>query len=117
MPATQKQIEPAEAQEIEAEADAEFVTVPLAGHDGVSKDVRARLATRWRASALRALNSGDMDAFMDLVLHEDDYETYEELDPDMDAIAHFAQAVGEASGEALGKSSGPRPSSRSTRRR
>ncbi|MFD9150592.1 hypothetical protein [Streptomyces diastaticus] len=115
MPATQKQIEPAEAQEIEV--DAEFVTVPLAGYDGVSKDVRARLATRWRASALRALNSGDMDAFMELVLHEDDYETYEELDPDMEAITHFANAVGEASGEALGKSSGPRPSSRSTRKR
>ncbi|MFD5026990.1 hypothetical protein [Streptomyces sp. NPDC058373] len=115
MPATQKQIEAAEAQEVEAAT--EFVTVSLAGYDGVSKDVRARLATRWRASALRALNSGDMDTFMELVLHEDDYGTYEDLDPDMDAIGHFAQAVGEASGEALGKSSGPRPSSRNTRKR
>lgn len=116
-PTTKKDTAPAEAQELEAAIDDGYVTVPLAGFDGVTKDVRALPASRWRASALRALNQGDMDGFMELVLHEDDYSLYEELDPDTEAIGHFAQRVGEASGEALGKSSGPRGSSRSTRRR
>ncbi|MBQ1164673.1 hypothetical protein KBZ21_42610, partial [Streptomyces sp. A73] len=42
----------------EAEAEQEndpYVTVPLAGYDGVTKDVRALPASRWRASAFRAL--------------------------------------------------------------
>lgn len=113
---TTSEMTAAEAQEIEA-TESEYVTVPLAGYDGVTKDVRVRPATRWRASALRALSSGDMDGFMERVLHEDDYGIYEDLDPDMDAIGRFAQAAGEASGEALGKSSGPRRSSKTTRKR
>jgi hypothetical protein len=108
----------ARAQELEAESGpGEYVTVPLAGYDGVTKNVRVLPASRWRASAMRALTGGDMDGFMELVLHEDDYGTYEDLDPDMDAIGHFAEAVARAGGESLGKSSGPRRSSRSSRRR
>lgn len=118
MPTTKKELDAAAAEAQEAEADdAEYVTVPMAGYDGVTKDVRAVPSGRWRASTLRALNSGDIDAFMERVLHEDDYSIYEDLDPDMDAFGHFAEAVSRASGEALGKSSGPRGSSRSTRRR
>ena len=119
MPVTKETLDAAKAQELEAEADPNdgYLTVPLAGYDGVTKDVRALPATRWRASALRALNQGDMDAFMGLVLHEDDYEIYLDLDPDTEAIGHFAQHVGEQSGEALGKSSGPSRSSKSTRKR
>jgi hypothetical protein len=109
-------VSPAEAQELEADGR-EWVTVPLAGHDGVTKDVRSLPATRWRASAIRALNRGDFDAFMELVLHEDDYGIYEDLDPTTEGIGHFAQLAAEAGGESLGKSSGRRPSSRSTRRR
>lgn len=116
MPATKDQIDAAKAQETEAE-DSPFVTVPLAGYDGVTKDVRALPATRWRASAMRALNQGDFDGFMQLVLHEDDYDIYVDLDPDSEGIGHFAEKCAEAAGEALGKSSGPRASSRSTRRR
>jgi len=114
---TTKDSTPAEAQEIEAADLGDYLNIPLAGYDGITKDVRVLPATRWRSSALRALNRGDMDGFMELVLHEDDYETYEELDPDTEKIGAFAQKVGEESGEALGKSSGPRGSSRTTRRR
>lgn len=106
----------AEAQEIEA-ADAPYVPIPLAGYDGVTKDVRTLPATKWRASALRALREGDIDTFMSRVLHEDDYDTYLDLDPDQDAIGHFAQAAAEAAGEDLGKSPGPRGSSKTTRKR
>lgn len=116
MPATKSQIDAATAQEAEAE-DIEYVTVPLAGYDGVTKEVRALPANRWRASALRLLNRGDIDGFMDLVLHEDDFEIYEELDPDQDGFAKFAEDAARASGEALGKSSGRTRSGSATRRR
>lgn len=118
MPTTKQAIDAAAAQEAEAEQEVDpYVTVPMAGYDGVTKDVRALPAGRWRASALRALNLGDFDAFMSLVLHEDDYGIYEDLDPDIDAISHFSEAAALAGGEELGKSSGPRRSSKSTRKR
>lgn len=118
MPTTKKAINAtaADAQEAEA-ADDPYVPVPMAGYDGVTKEVRTLPAGKWRASAIRALNQGDTDAFMSLVLHEDDFEIYEDLDPDMDAIGHFAEAAARAGGEDLGKSGGPRGSSRSTQRR
>ncbi|MFF8784841.1 hypothetical protein [Streptomyces sp. NPDC015125] len=109
----------AEAQEKEAEATATsdgYVTVPLQGYE-VTKDVQVMLATKWRASAIRAANSGDIDRFMEMVLHEDDYETYLDLDPDQESIMQFTQDAAERSGEALGKSSGPSRSGKNTRRR
>lgn len=119
MPTTKKDLDAAAAQEAEAELDPgdPYVPVPLAGYDGAVKDVRALPAGKWRASALRALHSGAMDEFMALVVHEDDYGIYEDLDPDMDGIGRFADAAAEAGGDALGKSSGPSRSGRSTRRR
>ncbi|WP_309049129.1 hypothetical protein [Streptomyces sp.] len=117
MPTTKKELDAAAAQEAEAEAGDGYVTVPLAGFDGVTKDVRTLPATRWRASAIRALNQGDMDGFFERVLHEDDYELYEELDPTAEGIGHFAEAASRAGGDDLGKSSGSSRSGRSTRRR
>ena len=116
MPATKAQIEAANAQESEAELDDGYVTVPLAGHDGVVKDVRCVPSGRWRASTLRALNSGDIDGFMESNLHPDDFEIYEDLDPDMDGFGKFAADVARLSGEALGKSAGRSRSGSSTRR-
>lgn len=120
MPTTKAALDAAKdeaaAQELEAEGD-EYVTVPLAGYDGVTKDVRALPSTRWRASAMRSINGGDFDGFMERVLHPDDYDTYVDLDPDGEAVTRFAENVSEASRESLGKSSGPSRSGRSTRRR
>ncbi|GAA2108221.1 hypothetical protein [Streptomyces synnematoformans] len=117
--ASDEALQEATAQEAEAEHDPDdpYVLVPLAGHDGITKDVRALPAGKWRASAMRALVGGDMDGFMDLVLHPDDIDIYEELDPDMDAFGHFAQKASEAGGDDLGKSSGRGRSGRRTRRR
>jgi len=53
---------------------------------------------------------------MELILHEDDYGIYEDLDPDQDAIGHFAEAAARAVGDDLGKSSGRSRSGSSTRR-
>lgn len=116
MPATKAQLDAAKAQETEAELDDGYVTVPLAGYDGVTKDVRCVPSGRWRASMMRALNTGDIDAFMRLALHEDDFEIYEDLDPDMDAFGKFAADVARQSGDDLGKSGGPSRSGRNTRR-
>ncbi|MDH6224363.1 hypothetical protein [Streptomyces sp. MJP52] len=116
MPATKAQIEAATAQETEAD-DAQYVTAPLAGFDGVTKDVRCTPTGRWRASMFRALNSGDIDTFMQAALHPDDVEVYEDLDPTMDGFGAFVEAVGRASGEALGKSRGRSASGNGTRRR
>jgi hypothetical protein len=117
MSTTKKELDAARAQETEAEVGDDYVTVPLAGYDGVTKDVRALPANRWRASALRCLRQGDIDGFMELVLHEEDIEVYEDLDPDQDAIGHFAEAAARAGGDDLGKSSGSSRSGRGTRRR
>lgn len=117
MPATKAQITDAKAQETEADLEGEYVTAPLAGYDGVTKDVRALPNIRWRSSAFRALHQGDFDGFMEVILHADDYEIYEDLDPDAEGIGNFAEAVARASGETMGKSSGPSRSGRSTRRR
>ncbi|WP_018385253.1 hypothetical protein [Wenjunlia vitaminophila] len=106
----------AEAQEIEAAAET-WVTVPLAGYNGDTQEVRCHPPTRWRASAIRALNQGQFDVFMSLVLHEDDYDTYVELDPTAEEIGQLAEVAGRLQGEALGKSGGRRRSSRSTRKR
>lgn len=116
MPTTKKQLDAARAQEAEAELDDRYIEVPLAGHDGVVKEVRTMPANRWRASALRCLQKGDIDRFMASVLHEDDYDTYEELDPDQDGFAKFAEDAARLSGDSLGKSSGRSGSGSSSRR-
>jgi hypothetical protein len=116
MPATKQQIEAANAQEQEAENGDGYITVPLAGHDGVTKDVRALPAGRWRASALRALNQGDIDGFMTSVLHEDDFDIFVDLDPDTTAFGKFTEDAARLSGDELGKSSGRTRSGSSMRR-
>jgi hypothetical protein len=123
MPTTKQQLEEqnaanaAEDQEAAADDDGDYYPVPLAGHDGVTKDVRTLPATRWPASAFRALNRSDFDTFFDIILHEDDYDTFVDLDPDPKAIIHFAEKASEVGGDNLGNSNGRRGSSRPTRRR
>ncbi|GAA0423873.1 hypothetical protein [Streptomyces luteireticuli] len=89
-----------------------YVTVELSGFP-----VRTLPTQRWRASHLRALNTGDLDAFAVGVLHPDDLDAWYEGDPTQDDIGAWVTAVAEAGGEPLGKSAGPRVSSKSTRKR
>ncbi|HCA85774.1 MAG TPA: hypothetical protein DEQ61_09905 [Streptomyces sp.] len=116
-----RKTEPTPADALETEAEQEeispYVPIPMSGLDDVTKELRALPATRWRASALRLLRTGDFDGFMGSIVHEDDYDTYVDLDPDQEQIGEFADACAEAGAEPLGKSSGPKRSSRSTRRR
>ncbi|MFE9886879.1 hypothetical protein [Streptomyces scopuliridis] len=103
-------VTPAGAQEIEAAGH--YVKVVLA--DEVMEIVPPGA---WRQSWQRKLKDGDMDAFLADVLSPDSYRLYLDLDPTNDEIGGMLNDAGEVSGEPLGKSSGPRPSSRSTRKR
>ncbi|MFD3999820.1 hypothetical protein [Streptomyces rubiginosohelvolus] len=100
----------AEAQELEATG--RHITVDLCG-----EAVRAVPNGAWPVSAQRKLREGNLDGFMAAVLHEDDYELYEELDPTLDEFNQFVEDVSDLSGEPQGKSRGPNGSSRRTRRR
>jgi hypothetical protein len=100
----------AEAQEIEAVS--KHVTGLLCG-----EDVRIIPPGAWRQSWQRLLNQGQIDAFAKIVLHPDDYELYDELDPTNDEFGELINDAAQRAGESLGKSSGPAPSSRRTRRR
>ncbi|MFF8829335.1 hypothetical protein [Streptomyces sp. NPDC015131] len=100
----------AAAQEIEAAGH--YVTSELCG-----EKLQLVPPGAWRQSWQRMLKAGDMDDFMERILSDDSYEQYLDLDPTNDEIGAFLNAAGEAGGEPLGKSSGPKGSSRSTRRR
>lgn len=103
-------LDAADAQE--AEATGRHITVALCG-----EPMRVVPAGAWPVSTQRALRQGDFDTYMALVLHEDDYDLYEELDPTLDEINQFIEDAGNLSGESQGKSRGPDTSSRRTRRR
>lgn len=101
---------PAEAQEIEAEGH--YVTAALAG-----EPVRIIPPGAWRQSWQRALANGQFDVFAEKVIHPDDLDLYEEIDPTNDEFGQFIEDASRLAGESLGKSRGPARSSRSTRRR
>lgn len=100
----------AEAQEMEATGH--HITVELCG-----EPVRVVPSGAWRSSAQRKLRVGDLDGFMSAVLHEDDYDLYEDLDPTQAEFVQFVDDANELSGEPRGKRRGPQQSSRRTRRR
>ena len=100
----------AEAQEIEAVS--RHVAADLCG-----EEVRIIPPGAWKQSWQRLLNSGQVEAFAKIVLHPDDYELYEEIDPTNDEFGEFVGEAARLAGESLGKSSGPATSSRRTRRR
>jgi hypothetical protein len=107
---TKTEVTPAEAQEIEAAGH--YITSELCG-----EKLELVPPGAWRQSWQRKLKAGDMDDFMECILSPGSYERYLDLDPTNDEVGGFLNAAGEAAGEQLGKSSGPSPSSRSTRRR
>ncbi|MGW4493740.1 hypothetical protein [Streptomyces sp. NPDC004376] len=100
----------ADAQEIEAEG--QYVTALLC-----DEEVRVIPPGAWRQSWMRLLNQGQFDAFADKVIHPDDLDVYEEIDPTNDEFGEFVNDASLQAGESLGKSRGPSRSQRRTRRR
>jgi hypothetical protein len=100
----------AQAQEIEAEGH--YVTVELSG-----EELRIIPPAAWRLSYQRLLNAGQVDAFIERVLHPDDVDLFMELDCTSEEFQKFIADAGEQAGESLGKSPARSRSGRSTRRR
>ncbi len=101
---------PAEAQEIEATEG--YSTAELAG-----VTLRVKDASQWRPSYMRALRQSDFDTWAAGVLHEDDVQTFVELDATFEEIGAFVADAAEGAGEPVGKSSGRAKSSTRTRKR
>jgi hypothetical protein len=100
----------ADAQEIEAEGH--YVTAELCG-----EDVQVIPPSAWRVSWQRMLTQGLIFEFAEKILHPDDYEFFEELDPTAQEFEAFVTDAGNRAGESLGKSGGRSRSGRPTRRR
>lgn len=96
----------------ENEAGEKFGTAKLLG-----VELRVRPVGQWRPSHLRALRNADFDAWAAGVLHEDDVETFIDLDAPFDDINTFTADAMESTGEAPGKSGGRSKSSTRTRKR
>ncbi|MGW1828825.1 hypothetical protein ACWCO0_09715 [Streptomyces tubercidicus] len=101
---------PADVQE--NEANGEFNTAALCG-----VDLRVKAIDQWRPSYLRALREGDYDTWAAGVLHEDDVQTFIDINATFAEINDFTAAAMEATGENPGKSGGRSRSSRTTRKR
>ncbi|MEW1551363.1 hypothetical protein [Streptomyces tsukubensis] len=103
------EITPDEAQEMEATDG--YGVAPLCG-----SDLRVKSVNHWRPSYLRALRQGDYDTWAAGVLHEDDVQTFMDLDATFAEINDFTTAAMESVGENPGKS-GARSASRKTTRK
>lgn len=103
------EVSAADAQEIEADV---YVTADLCG-----EDVRIIPPATWRVSWQRMLTQGLIHEFAEKILHPDDYEFFEELDPTATEFQEFVTDAGERAGETLGKSAARSRSGRPTRRR
>lgn len=101
---------PVEAQENEATDG--YATAELCG-----VELRVKGVNHWRPSYMRALRQSDFDAWAAGVLHEDDVQTFIDLDATFEEINVFVGAAAEAVGEPAGKSNGRTRSSRTTRKR
>jgi hypothetical protein len=104
------EMEAAEAQELEANGD--YITVALD-----DEPIRVLLATLWRTSWVQQVNQGDFVGFAERVVHPDDLELFQEIDPTIPEFHQFVTDAQELSGEPAGKSRGPNRSSRRMRRR
>ncbi|WP_055693367.1 hypothetical protein [Streptomyces prasinopilosus] len=104
------EVSAADAQEIEAEGH--YVTAELCG-----EEVRVVPPAAWRVSWQRMLTQGLIYEFAEKILHPDDYEFFEELDPTATEFQEFVTEAGERAGETLGKSAARSRSGRPTRRR
>ena len=101
---------PALAQEIEAGPNL-HVPVLLAG-----RPVRVIPPGAWRQSWMRLLKDGELDDFAERIIHPDDLDLYDKVDPTNDQFGEFIADASGAGGESLGNGSGSSRSSRRTRR-
>lgn len=100
----------AEAQELEATGH--YVPADLCG-----EELRIIPPAAWKQSWQRLLHAGQVEAFAEIVMPQEDFDRFVEIDPTNEQFGEFVGDAAERAGESLGKSRGPAPSSRRTRRR
>lgn len=110
MEGDEQEISASDAQEVEASGD--YVTVAVDG-----EPIRVMLATLWRTSWVQQVNQGDFVGFAEKVVHPDDLDLFQDIDPTLPEFQQFIGDAQELSGEPAGKSRGPSRSSRRMRRR
>lgn len=96
----------------EHEAKGELVQGELAG-----KPIWVKPVKQWRASALHALREGDLQGWAEATLSDDDWATWEEVDPTLEEIEKFFASINSKLGTNPGNSRASRRGSRSTQRR
>jgi hypothetical protein len=103
---------PSTASAAEKEVRGELVQGTLAGKTLYVKPVK-----QWRASALHALQEGDLMGWAEATLSDDDWEIWLEVDPTLAEIEDFFRSIGGGLGTDPGNSRRSPRSSRRTRRR
>ena len=96
----------------EREVTGELVQGELAGQVVYVPPVK-----QWRASALHALREGDLMGWAEKTLPDDDWDTWQEVDPTMEQIEAFFASVDGRLGVNPGNSRASRRSSSRTGRR
>ena len=83
----------AKLEQLHAEADRDVLEVPIGG-----KLVRIKETKRWPASAVRAVREGDFDTWAEKCLVDGDYKIWQSVDPVLEEVEEFFDAVNEATG-------------------
>lgn len=102
----------ADAAPVEREATGGYTRGTLAG-----RDILVPPLTKWRSSAMRALNSGDFETWAEVVLDNEDYDIWVDVDPTVEEINDFFESISGGLGVDQGNSRASRRSSRPTPRR
>lgn len=90
---------PVERVEAEAKAGKTFTVAPLAG-----KPCRIKPGLDWKASAFRALRTGDFETWAASCLYGGDYETvWQKVDPTLRQATAFIKAWERVSGQNSGE--------------
>lgn len=103
---------PSTSSAAEKEVRGELIQGTLAG-----KTVYVRPVKQWRASALHALREGDLMAWAEATLSDDDWDVWIEVDPTVEEIQEFFASINTGLGTDPGNSRRSRRSSTRTRRR
>lgn len=96
----------------ESEATGEGISAVL-----VSETITVPPVGQWRSRSLRDLRQGDFDTWAEAVLSEEDYATWQRVDPTVDEVNSFFASIRGGLGLDKGKSQRSSRSSRSIPRR
>jgi len=95
----------------EREVKGEYIKGELGG-----REIHVPPVRKWRSSALSALRNGDMQGWAEGTLDDEDWEIWEQVDPNLEEIEAFFGSVNAGLGTNPGNSRASRRQQRSTGR-